>query len=103
MPIAQGELSCPIQIERIDQRQRAAKRRSSRHLACLVRRPPTRLKNVIGGGFSSYYSQNDEGEIEFDTDPDDPGELLLDFDPRGELIEIEQGGTVFLSRTFPGI
>jgi hypothetical protein len=37
-----------------------------------------------------------EGEIEFDTDPDDPGELLLDFD-------IEQGGTVFLSRTFPGI
>ena len=27
---------------------------------------PNRLKNVIGGGFSSYYSQNDEGEIEFD-------------------------------------
>jgi len=44
-----------------------------------------------------------EGEIEFDTEPDDPGELLLDFDPRGELIEIKQGGTVFLSRAFPGI
>ena len=42
-----------------------------------------------------------EGEIEFDTDPDDPGEVLLDFDPRGQLIEVSQGGTVDLSRTFP--
>jgi len=42
-----------------------------------------------------------EGEIEFDSDPDQPGEVLLDFDPRGELIEIEQGGTIFLSRDFP--
>ncbi len=42
-----------------------------------------------------------EGEIEFDTEPDDPGEILLDFDPRGKIIEIEQGGTVFLSRAFP--
>lgn len=42
-----------------------------------------------------------EGQIEFDTDPDDPGEVLLDFDPRNQLIEIRQGGTVFLSRTFP--
>ncbi len=41
-----------------------------------------------------------EGELEFDTNPDDPGEVLLDFDPRGELIEIEQGGTIFLSRIF---
>ena len=42
-----------------------------------------------------------EGEIEFDTDPDEPGEVLLDFDPRGQLIEVRQGGTTYLSRTFP--
>jgi hypothetical protein len=41
------------------------------------------------------------GEIEFDNDPDQPGEVLLTFDPRGQLVEIEQGGTVFLSLTFP--
>src|SRR5262245_33618626 len=38
-----------------------------------------------------------EGEIEFDTDADDPGEVLLDFDPTGQTIEIRQGTTVFLS------
>ncbi len=42
-----------------------------------------------------------EGQIEFDTDPDDPGELPLVFDPRGALIEVEQGATVYLSRVFP--
>jgi hypothetical protein len=41
------------------------------------------------------------GHIEFDTDPDQPGEILLTFDPRGQLIEIIQDGTVYLSRTFP--
>jgi hypothetical protein len=44
-----------------------------------------------------------EGEIEFDTDPDDPHEQLLDFDPVGQLIEVRQAGTVFFSSTFdPG-
>ena len=42
-----------------------------------------------------------EGEIEFDTDPDEPGEVLLDFDPRGALIRILQTGTTFLERVFP--
>jgi len=42
-----------------------------------------------------------EGELEWDSDPDDPGELLLNFDPRGQLIEIRDGGTVILERTFP--
>lgn len=42
-----------------------------------------------------------EGEIEFDNDPDEPGELLLDFDPRGALIEVRQGATVFLTVTLP--
>jgi len=31
----------------------------------------------------------------------DPGELLLDFDPRGQLIEVFDGGTLILERTFP--
>jgi hypothetical protein len=44
-----------------------------------------------------------EGQIEFDTDPDDPDELPLTFDPRGELIEIERGGDVVLSRPFPAM
>jgi hypothetical protein len=41
------------------------------------------------------------GEIQFATSPDDGGELLLTFDPRSRLIEVEQGGTVMLSRSFP--
>jgi hypothetical protein len=43
-----------------------------------------------------------EGELEFDTDPNEPGEVLLTFDPRGALVEVSQGGTVFLSRVFDG-
>jgi hypothetical protein len=42
-----------------------------------------------------------EGEIEFKTNPDAPGDLLLDFNPRGQLIEVERGGTVYLNRVFP--
>ena len=42
-----------------------------------------------------------EGEIDFDTNPDGMGELPLDFNPGGQLVEIEQGGTVFLQRIFP--
>jgi hypothetical protein len=41
------------------------------------------------------------GELEFDTDPDEPGELQLDFDPRGETIEVRRNGTTYLSREFP--
>jgi hypothetical protein len=41
-----------------------------------------------------------EGDADFDSDPDQPGELLLDFDPIGALIEVSQGGVVLLSRTF---
>jgi len=43
-----------------------------------------------------------EGQIEFDNDPDEAGEFLLDFDPRGQLIEIVNGGaTTILERDFP--
>ena len=39
-----------------------------------------------------------EGEVSFDTQPDGD-DLPLDFDPRGQLIEISQQGTIYLSRT----
>ena len=41
-----------------------------------------------------------EGEVEF-RNPVEPGKLLLDFDPRGQLISIEQAGAVFLTVDFP--
>jgi hypothetical protein len=43
----------------------------------------------------------EEGEIEFDNDPDQPGEVLLTFDPRGQLVEVRQGATTFLNVTMP--
>jgi hypothetical protein len=48
----------------------------------------------VGGG-------DTEGQIEFDNDPDEPGELVLDFDPRDALIEVRQGTTVYLDVTIP--
>ena len=43
-----------------------------------------------------------EGQIEFDSDPDEPGELLLDFDPSGQLTEIlDARGDTILERDFP--
>jgi len=41
-----------------------------------------------------------EGEVEF-RNPVEPGKLLLDFDPIGQLISIEQAGSVFLEVEFP--
>jgi hypothetical protein len=46
------------------------------------------------------YDDDTEGELEF-SNPAESGKLLLDFDPRGEFITIEQGGSVFLSAQFP--
>lgn len=37
-----------------------------------------------------------EGELEFQS-PADGDEILLDFDPRGQQIDIAQGGTIFLT------
>jgi len=61
---------------------------------------------VVGGVTRGSISVADvggelEGDVEFDTDPDQPGEILLDFDPRGQLVEIVQSATVFLDRVFP--
>ena len=44
--------------------------------------------------------EDDEGRIEF-SDPVDDGKLPLNFDPRGEPIEVRQGATLILSATFP--
>ena len=57
-------------------------------------------RGTIAVAFNAAEGQN-EGQIEFDTDPDQPDEVLLDFDPRGALLEVVQGGSVFLSRVFP--
>jgi len=42
-----------------------------------------------------------EGELEFDSDPDEPHEQPLTFDPRGKRIEVLQGDAVILARDFP--
>lgn len=42
-----------------------------------------------------------EGELELES-PAGPGDDLLEFDPRGRTVAIEQGGTVFLSSEIPG-
>lgn len=41
-----------------------------------------------------------EGEIEFDTKVE-PGHVLLDFDPRGQLVTVERAGVVYLQVVFP--
>lgn len=41
-----------------------------------------------------------EGELEF-RNPVEPGKILLDFDPRGQVIEVLDGATVILETTFP--
>ncbi len=41
-----------------------------------------------------------EGELEF-RDPVEPGKLPLDFDPRGQLVEILEGGTLIFSAELP--
>jgi hypothetical protein len=42
----------------------------------------------------------EEGEVEYHTDPSEVGKILLTFDPRGQLLEVKQGATVFLSLDF---
>jgi hypothetical protein len=41
-----------------------------------------------------------QGELEF-SDPVEPGKTLLDFDPRGQAVEVFDGGTLILQRAFP--
>jgi hypothetical protein len=61
-----------------------------------------RVGGVVQGTITvALVAGEPEGEIEFDNEPDEPGEVLLTFDPRGQLVEIVQGGVVFLDRVFP--
>ena len=41
-----------------------------------------------------------EGELEF-RNPVEPGKILLDFDPRGQQIDVLEGSTVILETLFP--
>ena len=41
-----------------------------------------------------------KGELEF-SDPVEAGKTLLDFDPRGQLVQVLSGATVILERSFP--
>jgi hypothetical protein len=45
------------------------------------------LRGTIQAAFNAVKGHV-EGHLEWETSPDDPGELLLDFDPRGQLIEM---------------
>jgi hypothetical protein len=58
-----------------------------------VDRTTITVADIGGGDF--------QGHAEFDTDPDQPGEILLTFDPRGQLVEIVQTDTLYLSRIMP--
>jgi hypothetical protein len=44
-----------------------------------------------------------DGTLAFDTDPDDPGEQLLDFDPRGQAVEVrlQSDGSLVMSGALP--
>lgn len=42
-----------------------------------------------------------EGESKFESDPNEPDELLLDFDAFGEPVSLQQGAVVFFSGTIP--
>ena len=57
---------------------------------------------VVRGQIQVTLDDDDEpeGDIEFDY-PGSPGALLLDFDPRGQLIEVLESETVLFSGTFP--
>jgi len=41
-----------------------------------------------------------EGGLEF-RNPVEPGKILLDFDPRGQQIDVLEGSTVVLETLFP--
>ena len=61
---------------------------------------------IVGGTMQATFDVIEvdggtRGEVDFRTPSDDPEDLPLEFDPRGQLIEIEQAGVVFLSVDFP--
>ncbi len=60
------------------------------------------VDGTFRGSFSVYrHERSSEGKIEFRSSPRGGSDLLLDFDPRGATIEVQQGGATLLSRIFP--
>jgi len=55
----------------------------------------------VGTINSANVGGENRGRIEFDTNPDDPNEIPLTFDPRGKLVEVLKGSETILSRVFP--
>jgi hypothetical protein len=56
-----------------------------------------RVGGVARGTFAvTSVANGTNGEIEFRS-PVEPGKILLDFDPRGQRIDVERNGTVFLT------
>jgi hypothetical protein len=43
-----------------------------------------------------------QGQIEFDTDPDQPGELPLTFDPWGEIDVVQESTNTLVLSLSPG-
>jgi len=61
------------------------------------------VAGLLRGSFTVLLSAGKTtGQIEFETTPSLPGEILLDFDPRGQLVEVRRfGTTVLFSVTMP--
>ena len=57
---------------------------------------------VLRGTITAALNDDDEieGEIEFSSSDDDDDELPLNFDPRGQLIEVKNASGTFFSHTF---
>ena len=63
---------------------------------------PLRIGGQIVGTIQVTMRQDGsiEGELEF-RNPVEPGKISLDFDPRGQSIEVLDGSTVILEMSFP--
>lgn len=60
------------------------------------------VDGIVRGTINVVLVQGEEeGEIEFDNDPNEVGKILLTFDPRGKLVVVRQGATEYLSVTIP--
>ena len=52
-------------------------------------------------GVVSDAQDGTKGTIEYSTEPNPPGVLSLDFDPRGQTVQVVQGEAIVLSMSFP--
>src|SRR5262249_28677093 len=59
---------------------------------------------LVGGVVMGQITVNAQGsgELEFDTEVG-TNDLFLNFDPRGQLVQVTQGGTVILEILFPTV